>query len=427
MGTKRRAPAVAIVVENLPVPLDRRVWCEALALRDAGWKVSVIAHRAVGEPMHETLDGIEVCRYPAPPDASGPISYALEFAWCLAATAFWCAVLLARRELDVLHACNPPDTFFALGRLLRVFGVRFVYDQHDLCPELFGVKYAGRPRGARLLRVLSWMERASYHTADVVIAPNESYAEVARRRGSVPADRVFVVRSAPPRDRFVRTKPSLRWKNGHRQLVGYIGVMGSQDGVDGLLRAAHELVHVRGRRDVGFVLIGAGDELPALRALARTLDLERHVEFTGRISDLTEISEALGSADVCVCPDPKNAFNDVSSMNKIVEYMALGQPIVGFALTESARTAGDGGLWIEEPSSRALAGGIAQLLDDPARCMKMGKANRERFLASLTWEAQAPQLVAAYRTLVRFPAQIAERRVGAARVEPVASKSGRAS
>lgn len=402
--SQRKRPSVAIVVENLPVPLDRRVWCEAQALRDAGWKVSVIAHRASGEPLHEHLDGIEVCRYPAPPDASGALTYALEFGWCLIATAFWCAVLLARREMSVLHACNPPDTFFVLARLLRPFGVRFVYDQHDLCPELFGVKYEGRPDGkarARLLRVLTWMERASYRAADAVLSPNESYADVARTRGGVPAERVFVVRSAPPRERFRRGAPSLRWRSGHRHLVGYIGVMGSQDGVDRLLHAAHELVHVRGRRDVGFVLIGAGDELPALRALARTLDLERHVEFTGRISDLAEISEALGSADVCVCPDPKNAFNDVSSMNKIVEYMALGQPIVGYALRESARTAGDGGLWIEDASPRALADGLAALLADPARRAAMGARNRERFLAALTWESQVPELVAAYRTATK--------------------------
>lgn len=403
--SQRKPPSVAIVVENLPVPLDRRVWCEAQALRDAGWKVSVIAHRATGEPLHEHLDGIEVCRYPAPPDAAGPVMYALEFGWCLIATAFWCAVLLARRELSVLHACNPPDTFFLLARLLRPFGVRFVYDQHDLCPELFGVKYEGRKSRARLLRVLTWMERASYRTADAVLSPNESYAEVARTRGGVPAERVFVVRSAPPRERFRRGAPSLRWKSGHKSLVGYIGVMGSQDGVDRLLHAAHELVHVRGCRDVGFLLIGAGDELPALRALARTLDLERHVEFTGRITDLAEISEALGSADVCVCPDPKNAFNDVSSMNKIVEYMALGQPIVGYALRESARTAGDGGVWIEDPSPSALADGIAALLADPARRAAMGARNRKRFLEALTWESQVPELLGAYRAVARAGAR----------------------
>jgi glycosyltransferase involved in cell wall biosynthesis len=284
--------------------------------------------------------------------------------------------------------------------LLRPLGVKFVYDQHDLCPELLTAKYGERSQTSFSGRALRWLERRTYAAAHLVISPNESYADVARTRGRMPGERVFVVRSAPPRDRFtLPERPSMRWRRGHRHLVGYIGVMGVQDGVDHLLRAAHRLVHVEKRSDVGFLLIGSGDEFDAVKALATELCLDEHVEFTGRINDLAEIADALGSTDLCVCPDPHNAFNDVSSMNKVVEYMALAKPVAAYALTETCATLRDGGRYADDGTPEALARAIGELLDDSSLRERMGRANRERFLDELTWEHQVPRLLAAYHAL----------------------------
>jgi glycosyltransferase involved in cell wall biosynthesis len=419
-GAAARPRRATIVVQNLPIPLDRRVWSEACALRDAGWRVSIVAHRGVGQRWHEVLEGIECCRYPAPPQARGLAGYVVEFGWCWLMTFLWCARLEVTRGIDVLHACNPPDTFFLIAWLLRPFGVRSLFDQHDLCPELLQAK-SGLER-PRLLDAILWLERRTYRAAHAVISPNESYAEIARRadRGGKPAESVFVVRSAPPRGRFVPAPPDAvrdaRWRRGRAALVGYIGVMGRQDGVLHLLRATAALV-AQGR-DVGVLLIGDGDEFDALQRLARKLSIAERVEFTGRVHDLATIAAALSSCDLCACPDPRNAFNDRSSMNKIVEYMALGKPVAGFALQESARTLAGGGelaAWpeaaigdsptadparLDEAAATALARAMARLLDDPGRAAALGRQNRARFEAELCWERQVPALLAAYSRVV---------------------------
>ncbi len=399
-----RPRRATILVQNLPVPLDRRVWSEACALRDAGWRISIVAHRGEGQRWHEELEGIECCRYPAPPQARGALGYALEFGWCWLLSLLWCLRLLATRGIDVLHACNPPDTFFGIALLLRPFGVRFLFDQHDLCPELLRAKLGAAAEGSFFLRAILWLERRTYRAARVVVSPNGSYADIARTRGGKAADSVFVVRSAPPRERFVPASPDpardARWRRGRRHLIGYIGVMGKQDGVELLLEAAAALVHGDAgggaRDDVGFVLIGDGDEYAALRAQATRLRLDDHVEFTGRVHDLATIGAALGACDVCACPDPKNAFNDLSSMNKIVEYMALGKAVVGFDLRESVRTLAGGGTLVADGRPAALAAGLRELLDDPARREALGQQNRRRFEQELCWEQQIVALRAAY-------------------------------
>lgn len=404
MSGGARPRRATLLVQNLPVPLDRRVWSEACALRDAGWRVSIVAHRGEGQRWHEVQEGIECCRYPAPPQARGAAGYALEFGWCWIASLLWCLRLLMTRGIDVLHACNPPDTFFAIALLLRPFRVRFLFDQHDLCPELLRAKLGGAAEGSLFLRAILWLEQRTYRAARVVLSPNESYAEVARTRGGKAAEEVFVVRSAPPRDRFTPPVPDAardaRWRRGRRHLVGYIGVMGRQDGVELLLDAAAALVHGDGggapRPDVGFVLIGDGDEFAALRAQATRLRLDDHVEFTGRVHDLATIGAALGACDVCACPDPKNAFNDLSSMNKIVEYMALGRAVVGFDLRESARTLAGGGVLTSEDRPAALAAALRELLDDAPRRAAQGLQNRRRFEEELCWERQVVALLAAY-------------------------------
>jgi glycosyltransferase involved in cell wall biosynthesis len=386
--------------ENLPLPFDRRVWMELSALRAGGFEVSAIC--PMGESWtapYEVLDGIHVWRYPPPPPTRGALSYIWEFLYCWLQTARLSLVVLTRRGFDVVHAANPPDTFWALGLFYKLFGKRYVFDHHDLCPELYVARFGERRQGDVLHRLLGTLEWAQFRTADLVISTNESYRQVAIQRGHVPEGRVVVVRSGPSRERFATVRPvDDGLKRGRPLLVAYLGVMAPQDGVDHLLRAAAHLVHVRGRRDVSFTLIGSGDSFQDLRALCRDLRLEDVVEFTGRIPD-AEVERILATADVCVCPDPRNPLNDVSTMNKILEYMACGRAIVAYDLREHRYSAGEGALYAEPNRDDDLAERILELLDDPERRRRMGEYNRRRFLDSMAWEYSAGELLRAYGKL----------------------------
>ncbi|OGF24503.1 MAG: hypothetical protein A2V63_12800 [Candidatus Eisenbacteria bacterium RBG_19FT_COMBO_70_11] len=383
--------------ENLPLPFDRRVWMELGALRAGGYQVSAIC--PMGESYaapFEVIDGIHIWRYPAPPPTRGFLSYAWEFTYCWLQTARLSLVVLARRGVDVIHAANPPDTFWLIGLFYKLLGKRYVFDHHDLCPELYVARFGPEKQGDLLYRALRLLEWAQFRTADLVISTNESYRQVAIERGGMAPDRVRVVRSGPSRERFATVRPvdaSLR--RGRQHLVAYLGVMAPQDGVDHLLRAAHLLVHERGRHDVCFTLVGAGDSFDDLRALARELRLEDWVEFTGRIPDET-VERILATADVCVCPDPLNPLNDVSTMNKVLEYMAVGRPIVAYDLREHRFSAAAGALYAEPNREDDLATKIAELLDDPERRDRMGTYNRRRFLERMAWEYSAGELLRAY-------------------------------
>jgi glycosyltransferase involved in cell wall biosynthesis len=385
--------------ENLPLPFDRRVWMELNALRAGGWQVSAIC--PMGDDWtapHEVIDGIHIWRYPPPPLASGFASYVWEFLYCFLQTAWLSLVVLARCGFDVIHAANPPDTFWALAAVYKLFGKKYVFDHHDLCPELYVSRFGSEREGSLPHRVLRWLERAQFRTADLVISTNESYRQIAVTRGHVPPERVFVVRSGPSRERFATLRPvDEALKRGRRHLVAYLGVMAPQDGVDHLLRAARILAD-RGRSDVSYTLIGAGDSFHELQALARDLGLVDAVEFTGRIPD-EQVERILATADVCVCPDPMNPLNDVSTMNKVLEYMACGRPIVAYDLREHRYSAGEGALYAEPNREDRLADGIAELLDDPERRERMGAYNRKRFLEAMAWEFSAGELLRAYRTL----------------------------
>jgi glycosyltransferase involved in cell wall biosynthesis len=303
------------------------------------------------------------------------------------------------RGFDVVHAANPPDTFWAIGLFYKLFGKRFVFDHHDLCPELYVARFGSKVEGNLLHRMLGALEWAQFRTADLVISTNESYRRVATGRGRVPPERVVVVRSGPSRERFATVRPvDPGLKRNRPLLVAYLGVMAPQDGVDHLLRAAAHLVHVRGRRDVAFTLVGAGDSFEDLRALARELKLDEFVCFTGRIPD-ADVERVLATADVCVSPDPKNPLNDVSTMNKVLEYMACGRAIVAYDLREHRFSAGEGALYAEPNRVEDLADKIAVLLDDPARRERMGEYNRRRFLDQMAWEYSAGELLRAYEVM----------------------------
>jgi len=387
--------------ENLPLPFDRRVWMELNALRAGGWQVSAIC--PMGDDWtapYEVIDGIHIWRYPPPPVASGFASYVWEFLYCFLQTAWLSLVVLARRGFDVIHAANPPDTFWALAAVYKLFGKKYVFDHHDLCPELYVSRFGPEREGSLPHRVLRWLERAQFRTADLVISTNESYRQIATTRGHVSPERVFVVRSGPSRERFATLRPvDEALKHGRRHLVAYLGVMAPQDGVDHLLRAARILAD-RGRTDVFYILIGAGDSFHELQALARDLALADAVEFTGRIPD-EQVERILATAEVCVCPDPMNPLNDVSTMNKVLEYMACGRPIVAYDLREHRYSAGEGALYAEPNREDRLADRIAELLDDPERRERMGAYNRKRFLEAMAWEYSAGELLRAYRTLCR--------------------------
>jgi glycosyltransferase involved in cell wall biosynthesis len=391
-----RPKRVLILVENLPSPFDRRVWQEACSLRDAGYLVSIICPTGRGyERKFEAIDGIHIYRYKLPVEASGAAGYALEYAVALAWTFALAWRVLLTRGFDVVHACNPPDLFFLIGGFFKLFGKKFVFDHHDLNPELYEAKFGRRDFFHRLMLEL---ECWTFRSADVSIATNESYRRIAIGRGQMPPERVFVVRSGPSLERLKILPPDERLKRGRRYLVGYVGVMGRQEGIDYLLRAARHIVFDLGRTDVHFGLVGGGTSLEEMKALARQLGVADHVTFTGRVPD-GEMLAMLNTADVCVNPDIANELNDKSTMNKIMEYMALGKPIVQFDLAEGRYSAQRASVYAEKNDAVDLAAKIVELLDDPARRAEMGKYGRSRVENELEWRHEVPKLLAAYEAL----------------------------
>jgi glycosyltransferase involved in cell wall biosynthesis len=387
---------VLIIVQNLPVPFDRRVWLEAKSLADAGYRVALISPKGSTNSLragYEVLEGIEIYRYPPPPEASSTLSYIYEFIYCWVWTAWLTLRVALNRGIDILQACNPPETFFPLGWVVKLFGGRFIFDHHDLSPEMYLAK--GGRKGGWLYRGLLQLERLTFRTADVVIATNESHKAIAMGRGGVPESRIFIVRSGPDfvRLRLVESQPELR--KGFDHLACYLGEMCPQDGVDGLLDAVEYLVHQRGRTDTHFVLMGGGPSLEDLRRQAHDQGLEEFLTLTGRVSD-DDVCRYLSTADVCLDPDPYTEWGDQSTMNKVMEYMAFGKPVVAFDLKETRRSAADSAVYALPNDVRQFADLIAQLLDDPERRRRMGRAGLARVHQELAWSYSIPALLAAY-------------------------------
>ncbi len=384
---------VLIIVENLPCPFDRRVWQEALALRAHGHTVSIICPKGRGfDKGYEVLEGVHIYRHPLPVEANSALGYGLEYAWSLLME-FALAIRVAlTRGFDVIHACNPPDTIFLIGRFFKLFGKRFIFDHHDINPELYEAKFGRRDVWYRLLCRL---ERWTFATADVSIATNESYRRIAIERGHMDPARVFVVRSGADLTRVRALPPRAELRRGKAHLVGYVGVIGKQEGLDLLLQAVAYMRQRLQRNDVHFVIVGDGTELAAVRQLARELAVEDCVEFTGRIPDAA-LWEIMSTADVCVNPDRANEMNDKSTMNKILEYMALGKPIVQFDLTEGRFSAGEASLYARPNDVADFAVKLCELLDDPERRATLGAIGRQRVEGGLAWHHQVPRLLEAY-------------------------------
>lgn len=390
-GKPRR---VLVIVENLPSPFDRRVWQESTTLRDAGYEVTIICPTGKGyESRFEVIDGIHIYRHDLPVEAEGALGYALEYSSAL----FWEFVLawkvLFRRGFDVIHACNPPDLIFLVGGFFKfLLRKKFVFDHHDINPELYEAKFGRRDF---FYKLMVWCERLTFKTANVSIATNESYKKIAIERGGMKPGDVYVVRSGPKLDRLKIVPPVESLKKGRRHLVGYVGVMGKQEGIDYLLRAVEYMVNTLGRTDVHFGLVGGGTSLEELKAYAVELGVADYVTFTGRVPD-AELLAMLNTADVCVNPDVANEMNDKSTMNKIMEYMALGKPIVQFDLTEGRFSAQDASLYAAHNDHEDMARKIVELLDDPERRQRMGEFGRRRVEQELEWQYEAPKLLAAY-------------------------------
>jgi glycosyltransferase involved in cell wall biosynthesis len=391
-GSSRR---VLIIVQNLPVPFDRRVWLEATSLTAAGYAVSVICPKSKGyTASFETLEGVDIYRYHLPIAARGALGFVVEFAWCfLRAFMKSVRVALAGRGFDVIHACNPPETYWLLAGFWRFFGKRFLFDHHDLSPEMYAAKF-GRDSGL-MYNGLLFLERMTFRSADLVITTNESHKRIAQARGGLAPKDVFVVRSGPDLGRFRVYDPEARWKQGKPFLLVYLGEMCQQDGVDHLVRAIRILRADLQRDDLHAVFVGGGPEQPQIRAYADEQRVGDSCTFTGRVSD-DELCRILSSADVAIDPDPKTAWSDQSTMNKIMEYMFFGLPIVCYDLTEHKVSAQDAALYVKANSEPALADGIAALLDDPERRARMARRGAERVRQELAWQHSVPPLLAAY-------------------------------
>ncbi len=390
------AGKILMLVENLSVPFDRRVWQEATTLKSAGFEVSVVCPRMVDRKPFEVLEGVSIYRYPMPYTANRAIGYALEYSWMLFFSFIYAIYVFFRRGFHIIHVCNPPDLLFLIALPFRPFGVKFIFDQHDLGPETFQSKF-NRKTGM-ILRILFALEQWTYRLAHAVISTNESYRQVAVDRGNVPRERTWVVRSAPDLKRFIAFDPVPELKKDKPFLACYLGTMGQQDGVDYLLRSIKIIMQDWGRKDIRFVLMGGGENLPVLKKMADDLGLQDVCHFTGRIPDKL-LRQYLSTADVAVAPDPVNPLNNISTMNKILEYMAMSRPIVSYRLVESERSAGEAALYAEDNNEEDFARKIITLLDDPELRKKLGDYGRKRFEEKLSWERSTQQLLAAYRSL----------------------------
>jgi glycosyltransferase involved in cell wall biosynthesis len=391
---------ILIIVQNLPVPFDRRVWLESQALAAAGYQVTVVCPKGKGDPGYQVLDGIEIYKYRPYAPGGSKVSFVTEYAYSFLATAWQTVKARRRGKFAVMQACNPPDIFWPLALILRTLDrTKFVFDHHDLCPELYLSRFPGDETQASLpYRGLRALERATHRSADHVISTNDSYREVAiSRSGKKPAE-VTVVRTGPDPDRLRRGEPRAELRRGRKYLAAYIGVMGPQDGVDIVVRAADVIVHELGRDDIAFTLIGSGDCYGELVALRDELGLAGHVEFTGRAPDEL-VGQIMSSADTGLSPDPKNPLNDVSTMNKTMEYMAFELPVVAFDLRETRVSAADAAVYVTPNDVREYAKAIVALMDDEAKRTQMGKRGRARVEQELAWSYQRRAYVNVYQQL----------------------------
>lgn len=393
-----QARKVLMLVENLSVPTDPRVWHEACALREHNFQVSIISPQGTTKDRETyiCLNGIHIYRYSLPALTAGPLNYLIEFSLAMLKT-FWLSLKIWRRhDFDIIHAANPPDTFFVLGLFYRLFGKTYIFDQHDLAPELFQTRY--HRRMGTLHKLLLWLERCSYRTAQVVITTNESQRRFALQRGGCKQQNVVVVRNGPNLNRITHCFPDTALKRGKSHLLLYVGIIGAQDGVEYLLYAINDLVRHHNRRNFILAIIGDGDRLPMLKALACCLNIDEYVYFTGWKTQ-PDVLRYLATADIGLSPDPSNELNKHSTMIKTMEYMAMGKPVVAFDLPETRYSAQESALYATPNNVAEFAAKIAILLDKPELRYQLGTSGRKRVEKVLSWERQQKKLLQAYELL----------------------------
>jgi len=391
-------PSCVIIVENLPVPFDRRVWQEACALRDAGWQVSVICPKTEQYPeKFEIIDDIEIFRHPLPLEARGKLAFIAEYSVALFYEFTLLFKVLRRRGFDVIQACNPPDLIFLVALPFKLFGKSFVFDHHDVSPELFVAKYARRGFFYHLLRLA---ERLTFLTADLVISSNETHRELAMSRGGKKGEDVVSVYSIPDKSRIRRVAPNLELRGGARVVLGYVGIIADQDGVDHLIRCVHQLVKVHAITDIKAVVVGDGPALETVRSLAAELEIEDFVTFTGYLRG-EQLLAALSTFDIGIIPDPVNEYNDKISMNKVFEYSALGIPSVSYDLRETKRLLKLAGRYADAPTPEALAKACLTLITDDNARAEAGRRAKALAEADFNWDHEAQKYVDAYSRFLK--------------------------
>jgi glycosyltransferase involved in cell wall biosynthesis len=394
----RKNKRVLLLVENLSVPADPRVWREAQTLHQHGYQVSIICPQGEtrDQEPYTYLEGIHIYRYRLSTTTEKSTDYIKEYASAMFST-FWLSLKVWHRHgFDIIHASNPPDTFFLLGLFYRLFSKKFIFDQHDLAPAMFHIKFKNRMRPIyTLLRIF---ETLSYRTADIVITTNESQKRHALKHARCREDKIFVVRNGPDETRFTQLTPEPARKMGRPYLLAYIGVMGVQDGVDNVLFALNELINKRGRKDISLVLMGNGEQISVLKKLSNDLHLNDYVHFAGWV-DKDEMLRYLSSADIGLSPDPSNELNDHSTMLKTMEYMAMGLPVVAFDLLETRYSAQDAALYATPNIITDFADKIEYLLEHEEIRKQLGTYGRRRIVEELSWQQTSKHLLQAYQTL----------------------------
>jgi glycosyltransferase involved in cell wall biosynthesis len=404
---------VLMLVEHA-YPNDTRVRNEAETLTEAGYAVTVVALRRTGQLRSEVVRGVQTYRLPrlelfrkTPGQHStwlqrvwlksaSVLGYLSEYVYFTGACFLMSIYVAFTRGFDVIHAHNPPDTLWVVALPWQLLGRKYIYDHHDLCPELYRSRYGAKHDV--VATVLQWVERANLKLADATIATNESYKAIQVQRGGRNPDTIFVVRNGPNRERMQVRRASPRLRNMQKTILVYIGSLNPQDGVDYLLRALKHLVYDLRRDDGHCVIVGDGDSLESLRHLAHQLKLDGFVELTGYIPD-SELEETLAAADICMDPDPSSPLNDVSTWIKIMEYMAYGKAIVAFDLKETRYSAQEAAVFVRCNDEMAFAQAIAKLMDDAALREQMGRFGRERVEKDLQWSVVSKNLLAAYASL----------------------------
>lgn len=386
---------ILIIVENLPVPFDRRVWQEANTLKDNGAKVSIICPKMKDyTAKYEVIDGIEIYRHSLPVEARGALGYLLEYSVAL----FWEFILswkiFFKKRFQVIHGCNPPDLIFLVALCFKIFGVTYVFDHHDINPELYIAKFNKK---GFFYRMMVLFERLTFATADFSIATNESYKEIAIRRGKMPEEKIQVIRSGPKLDRLKLLPPDDKFRSGRKYLVGYVGVIGEQEGIDLLLDSVKIIISKR--NDIQFAIVGGGSDLEKMKELSEKSGLVKFVDFYGRVPDNLLVA-ILNTADVCVNPDKPTEMNNLSTMNKIMEYMALKKPVVQYDLKEGRFSAQEASLYAKCGDTNDFADKIIQLIDDPELRTKIGNYAYNRVLNELSWDFEKVKLLKFYNRIL---------------------------